>query len=237
MSSFPYKLNKMDLESNKLTYYLQIILKAKKSLEKNVNPILSQLFQEYEVYSTSLKNQDLDVNYNNPMIFTSKTIYTLYMLLIDYSNHFWQEKFENTSKKVVVLPRCLTGPNFNLLKVKRTKIGWHKIIGTLDNNFNAWVLTQISYDHDFEVFITMGNRFKEPNFINIFRNLRKKYGNFGLIAVACIPELALGNTYVMEMGIPSHAVPLFYPGCAKWHGSNALKTEFPLNYILKLLLD
>ena len=109
------------------------------------------------------------------------------------------------------------------------------LIGTQDVNFNAWTLAQISNNYDFEVFITMGNRFKEPNFLRVFSNLRKKYGNFGLIAVACIPELALGNTYIMEMGIPSHAVPLFFSGCAKWHGSAAVKTEFPLAYILSLL--
>ncbi|MHA1996132.1 MAG: hypothetical protein ACW97Z_16470 [Candidatus Hodarchaeales archaeon] len=81
----------------------------------------------------------------------------------------------------------------------------------------------------------MGNRFKEPNFLRVFRNLKKKFGDFGLIAVACIPELALGNTYIMEVGIPSHAVPLFYSGCAKWHGTSSIKTEFPLSYILDLL--
>ena len=235
MPSFPYKLNKKDIESNSLNFYLQYISKAVIALESSVAPHLEPFLEELNVYSDMLKNRELDVIYENPMIHSNKLQYILYMLLIEQSNQFWRPEFDKTDKKIIVLPRCLTGPNFDLLKVKRTKLGWHKIVGTQDKNFNAWTLAEISNNHEFEVFITMGNRFKEPNFLRVFRNLRKKYRNFGLIAVACIPELALGNTYIMEVGIPSHAVPLFYSGCVKWHGTSAVKTEFPLSYILELL--
>ncbi len=235
MGSFPYELKKTDIESKNLKDYSLRISEAVKALESHVTPQLNPFFDQIGNYSDSVKKQILDINYNNPMIHTSKAVYTLYMLLIEYSNQFWRPEFDRTEKKIIVLPRCLTGSQFDLLKVKRTKIGWHKIIGTQDRSFNAWTLAQIGNNYDFEVFITMGNRFKEPNFLRVFSNLRKKYGNFGLIAVACIPELALGNTYIMEMGIPSHAVPLFFSGCEKWHGSAAVKTEFPLAYILSLL--
>ena len=235
MSSFPYKLKKEDIASNTLINYMHSISEAANALESSVTPRLEPIFDQLSDYSEILRKRELDLNYNNPMIHTSKAVYTLYMLLIEYSNQFWRAEFDSTEKKIIVLPRCLTGPDFNLLKVKRTKIGWHKIIGTQDESYNAWTLAQISNDNNFDVFITMGNRFKEPNFLRVFRNLFTKYGHFGLIAVACIPELALGNTYIMEMGIPSHAVPIFYSGCAKWHGSSAIKTEFPLTYVLELL--
>ncbi|PWI49291.1 hypothetical protein CEE45_01790 [Candidatus Heimdallarchaeota archaeon B3_Heim] len=235
VSSFPYKLKEIDIESNTLTKYVHSISEAVKALESSVTPHLEPIFEQLSDYSEIIMKQEMDINYNNPMIHTNKTLYVLYMLLIEQSNQFWRAEFDRTEKKIIVLPRCLTGPDFNLLKVKRTKIGWHKIIGTQDTNFNAWMLNQVSIDNDFEVYITMGNRFKEPNFLRVFRNLRKKYGHFSLIPIACIPELALGNTYVMEMGIPSHAVPIFYSGCAKWHGSSAIRTEFPLTYVLELL--
>ena len=235
MPSFPYKLNREDLESNTLKNYVQSISKAVNALESNVTPHLEPFLEELTDYSNMLRNKELDINYSNPMIHSSKLQYILYMLLVDQSNQFWRAEFDMTGKKIIVLPRCLTGPNFDLLEVKRTKLGWHKIVGTQEKSFNAWTLAEIGNKHDFEVFITMGNRFKEPNFLRVFRNLKKKFGNFGLIAVACIPELALGNTYIMEMGIPSHAIPLFYSGCAKWHGTSSIKTEFPLSYILDLL--
>jgi hypothetical protein len=235
VANFPYKLENEDIESNHLEKYQQLIKKAQTVLETTVTPLLDEYFFEYNPYFTQLDNKELDINYSNPMIYTNKALYTLYMLLIEYSNQFWFEDFLNTKKKVIVLPRCLTGPNFDFLKVKRTKIGWHKITDSKDEETNAWKLSQLVKDQEVELYITMGNRFKEPNFIKVFRNLRKKYGHFGLIAVACIPELAFGNTYIMELGIPSHAVPLFYSGCSKWHGSAAIKTEFPLHYILKVL--
>ncbi|MFX1547034.1 MAG: hypothetical protein ACFFCU_12600, partial [Promethearchaeota archaeon] len=62
------------------------------------------------------------------------------------------------------------------------------------------------------------------------------FGHFGLVAVACLPELALGRTYIMEMGIPTQAVPLLFSGCTKWHGpTQAVSTRFPLKYLLQLL--
>jgi len=233
--SFPYKLKESDIKSNSLKNYISKISEALDALENSVTPLIEPIFEQLSEYSDIIKKRELDINYNNPMIHTSKNLYVLYMLLIEYSNQLWRADFEDMEKKIIVLPRCLTGPNFNLLEVKRTKIGWHKIVGTQDEGYNAWTLTELSQENDFEVFITMGNRFKEPNFLKVFHNLRKKFGYYGLIAVACIPELALGNTYIMEMGIPSQAVPLFYSGCAKWHGSSAIKTEFPLDYIINLL--
>ncbi len=235
MPSFPYKLKEKDMESNSLIDYFTKISKSINTLELSVTPHLEPIFEQLSDYSDMVRKGELNINYNNPMIHTSKTLYILYMLLVEYSNQLWRAEFDRVEKKIIVLPRCLTGPQFDLLKVKRTKIGWHKIVGTQDEGYNAWTLTELSHKNDFEVFITMGNRFKEPNFLKVFHNLRKKFGHFGLIAVACIPELALGNTYIMEMGIPSHAVPLFYSGCEKWHGSSAIKTEFPLDYIIDLV--
>ena len=235
MNNYPYKITEAADKSESLTNYLHSVKSAKKSFENLITPIFDQFFQQTDQYITSVENHELDINYENPMIHISKRLLSLYMLLIECANQFWLPQFNATPKKVIVLPRCLTGPNFDLLKVKRTRIGWHKVIGTQNMQEDAWLLSQDGTKYGFEVFITMGSRFKEPNFLIVFRNLRKKFGHFGLIAVACIPELALGNTYIMEMGIPSHAVPLLYSGCAKWHGSSAIQTRFPYAYIRNLL--
>ncbi|MHA2175505.1 MAG: DUF116 domain-containing protein [Candidatus Hodarchaeales archaeon] len=235
MPKFPYNLQSDNQNFLRLDSYFQKLSQVKQLFETQITPKMDDFFQEFDEYSNSLQNQQLDVNYTNPMIHTPKQLFMTYMLLIEYSNQFWKSQFDSTPKKIVVLPRCLTGENFNLLKVKRTKIGWHRITGTTNENLNAWKLTQICEKEGIEVFITMGRKFKEPSFPTVFKSLRKRYGNFGLVAVACIPELALGNTFVMEMAIPSHAVPIFYSGCAKWHGSAAIKTEFPLSYLLDLL--
>ncbi len=235
MPNYPYRLNFLDENSKHLSDYLQIMNEAKKSFETNIVPIFEPILNKYDEYSHELADFQLDINYQNPMIHTKKLEYVLYMLSIEYSNQIMKPAFETTQKKIVVLPRCLTGPKFNLLEVKRTKIGWHKIIGCRNRSCDGWELTKLGKKHGFEVYITMGNRFKEPNFLRVFKNLRKKYGDFGLLAVACIPELALGRTYIMEMGIPSQTVPLFFSGCAKWHGSNAVQTHLPLEHVLNLL--
>ncbi|MFX0124196.1 MAG: DUF116 domain-containing protein [Candidatus Hodarchaeota archaeon] len=232
---FPYEITHKSC-LNDLMEYLKVVHKAQQSFTTTVVPIFDDFLQGYEPYMEAISNRELEINYGNPMIYTNKNEYVLYMLLIEYSNQVMRSAFNAAPKKIVLLPRCLTGPNFNLLKLKRTKIGWHRIIGCNNDKCLEWKLTELGKKHNFEVFITMGNRFKEPNFLRVFRNLRRMYGHFGLIAVACLPELALGRTYIMEMGIPSQAVPLFFSGCAKWHGSAyAIPTKFPFNYLLKIL--
>ncbi len=232
---FPYEINEKNGLSN-LREYLRTIKQAQKQFEANIIPLLDKYLEDFESYMKAVSNRELDINYQNPMIHTQKSEYALYMLLIEYSNLHMKKAFDATPTKVVVLPRCLTGPNFNLLQVKRTKIGWHRITGCNGSDCLEWKLSELGKKHNFEVFITMGNRFKEPNFLRVFQNLRKKIGHFGLVAVACLPELALGRTYIMEMGIPAQAVPLLFSGCEKWHGpEHAVQTKFPFDYVLQLL--
>lgn len=232
---FPVKIPQE--KAKDLKNYIDTIHTAQKAFEQSITHFLDPFFPEYEKYVQFLNDPDPDVNTHNPMIHTNKNEYMLYMLLIEYSNQYWKSLFDEIplEQKVVVLPRCLTGANYNLLSVKRSKEGWHQITGCKTNNCTGWELTQLSKTHGFHVYITMGNKFKEPNFLKVFQKLRKKLGSFGLIAVACLPELALGRTYIMEMGIPSQAVPLFFSGCAKWHGSKAEQTNFPKQYVLELL--
>ncbi|MHA2225469.1 MAG: DUF116 domain-containing protein [Candidatus Hodarchaeales archaeon] len=231
---FPYQLNNHYLENYK--EYLKKVHQAQTVFENSIFPIFKELFLDFNHYKRLVENRDLEINYQNPLIHTQKSELMLYILLIEYSNQIMKTKFDNTAIKVVVLPRCLTGPKFNLLEVKRTRVGWHKIVGCGKSDCEGWELTQIGIEHGFDVYITMGNQFNEPNFLRVFGNLRKKYGDFGLVAVACLPELALGRTFIMEMGIPTHAVPLSFPGCAKWHGSaQAVQTKFPLKHILGIL--
>ncbi|MFX1336959.1 MAG: DUF116 domain-containing protein, partial [Promethearchaeota archaeon] len=185
---FPYEINDT---SGSLTEYIKAIHQAQDALTEKVVPLLEGFLLDFKSYTEAISNRKYDINYNNPIIYTQKPEYVLYMLLIEYSNQIMKSAFDRTSTKVVVLPRCLSGPNFDLLKVKQTKIGWHRIIKC--NNTSSclgWELTKLGRQHNFEVFITMGNRFKEPNFLRVFRNLRKKFGHFGLVAVACLPELA-----------------------------------------------
>jgi hypothetical protein len=237
LSSMPFPVEIPQEEQNDLKLYTKTIRKAQKAFEESIGPVLERYFPEYEEYTHQLKSHSLDVNYSNPMIHTRKNEYFLYMLLIEYSNQYWKPTFDKIplQQKIIVLPRCITGPEFNMFEVKRSKEGWHRITGCKVNDCSGWKLTQLGKKFGFHVYITMGNRFKEPNFLRVFRNLHKKFGNFGLIAVACIPELAFGHTYIMEMGIPSQAVPLFYSGCAKWHGTRAIQTQFPLEHIRQLL--
>ncbi|MFW9778704.1 MAG: hypothetical protein ACFFE8_07590 [Candidatus Heimdallarchaeota archaeon] len=233
---FPYYINNGEGLSG-FTDYLRAVKDAQKKFEEQVSPILEKYLQECQTYNEAVEQKKLNIDYRNPMIHTQKSEYLLYMLLIEYSNLFMRAAFEATPTKVVVLPRCLTGPNYDLLKVKRSKIGWHRIVGSNTDEYSpALKLSHLGDTNGFHTYITMGKRFKEPSFSRVFKNLQKKLGNFGLIAVACLPELALGKTYIMEAGIPAQAVPLLYPGCSKWHDPiHTLATTFSLEYVLKLL--
>ncbi|MFW9853554.1 MAG: hypothetical protein ACFFFG_00740 [Candidatus Thorarchaeota archaeon] len=235
-ATFPYYINNGETLPG-YTDYLRAVNTAQQAFEEKVSPVLEKYLLECQRYNEAVELKTLNIDYRNPMIHTQKAEYLLYMLLIEYSNSNMRAAFEATPTKVVVLPRCLTGPNYDLLKVKRSKMGWHRIVGNNTDEYSpALKLSQLGESNGFYTFITMGRRFKEPSFSRVFKNLRKKLGDFGLIAVACLPELALGKTYVMEAGIPAQAVPLQYPGCSKWHDpKHSLATTFSFEYVLKLL--
>jgi len=224
-------------ETNDLRKYKNLIDDAHKALEQYLSPLFESYFLEINKYSQLLNNNILDADIGNPMIYTQKNEYILYMLLIEYSNQYWKPIFDKIPlhQKIIVLPRCITGPEFDELEVKRSKEGWHRITSYKTKESSGWKLVHLSKELGFQVYITMGRKFKEPNFLKVFRNLRKKYGYFGLITVACIPELIFGRTYIMEMGIPTQAVPLYFSGCAKWHGTEALQTHFPIKLIQQIL--
>ncbi len=231
--AYPYKI-----EQNFFSEYLSDIENALDMFEKCLTPILGRYLTEFDIYKQKLQEKTLHINYDNPMLYTQRGEFYLYMLQVEYANRFWKTLFNSIplQKKILLLPRCLSGSNFDNFKVKRTKYGWHQIIHCNDKSNPAWRLTELGEAYNFQVFITMGQRFKEPSFMKIFKTLKKKFGSFGLIAVACLPELALGRTFIMEMGIPTQAIPLLYSGCAKWHGDKkALTTAFDMNSVLKLL--
>lgn len=224
-------------ETNDLRKYKKLIHEGQKALEQNLSPLFELFFSGFNKYSQLLDNNNLDADISNPMIYTQKNEYILYMLLIEYSNRYWKPIFDEIPlhQKIIVLPRCITGSKFDELEVKRSKEGWHRITGSKTQKSSGWELAKLGKELGFQVYITMGRKFKEPSFLKVFRNLRKQYGYFGLIAVACIPELVFGRTYIMEMGIPTQAVPLYFSGCAKWHGTKALQTQFPLKLIQQIL--
>jgi len=232
---FPVKIPQE--KAKDLKNYIDTIHTAQKAFEQSITHFLDPFFPEYEKYVQFLNDPDPDVNTHNPMIHTNKNEYMLYMLLIEYSNQYWKPMFDKIPlhQKIIVLPRCITGPEFDELEIKRSKEGWHQITNYKAKESSGWKLVQLSKELGFQVYITMGKKFKEPNFLKVFRNLRKKYGYYGLITVACIPELIFGRTYIMEMGIPTQAVPLYFSGCAKWHGTEALQTHFPIKLIHQIL--
>jgi len=232
---FPVKIPQE--KAKDLKNYIDTMHTAQKAFEQSITHFLDPFFPEYEKYVQFLNDPDPDVNTHNPMIHTNKNEYMLYMLLIEYSNQYWKPMFDKIPlhQKIIVLPRCITGPEFDELEIKRSKEGWHRITNYKAKESSGWKLVQLSKELGFQVYITMGKKFKEPNFLKVFRNLRKKYGYYGLITVACIPELIFGRTYIMEMGIPTQAVPLYFSGCAKWHGTEALQTHFPIKLIHQIL--
>ena len=83
--TYPYEIRKE-------TYlqYLSDVNKALDRFEDCLTPILEKYISALENCEEKLKNQSLELNSANPMLYTQKGEYFLYMLQVEYANRFWK---------------------------------------------------------------------------------------------------------------------------------------------------
>jgi len=158
---------------------------------------------------------------------TSEKQYHLYMLKIELVNQINKKRFTECEYKIALLPHCLRDFTRECLKE----------MGELDYickgcskkcylNFTSTMLKKYNVDP----YIWMTADIK-----NLFKKLRVKYKSFGVLGIACIPELFNGMITCLKKDIPVVGLPLDANRCIRWMG------EFHENSIdtkqLELLLN
>ena len=192
-------------------------------ITRMVDPLLSIYTQNVEEH---LKTLPLSKLWDRRLA-TSRIQYHLYMIEIELTNRLFRKDFLDADRKIALMPYCLQ--DFNA-KCKSSKNGFDYQCRSCSGNCFQNHASQILKDHGIEPYIWM-----EGNMKQLAKYTLKEKRTFGVLGIACIPELTFGMRDCRKHNLPVVGIPLNANRCIRWFG------EFYLNSIdldeLQKLLD
>ncbi len=144
--------------------------------------------------------------------------YHLNMFGAEILNRALKPVFQKTSKKVILLPTCMSNPSDGKCKarVKGSKMVCTGCSPECNINIKRW---EYSTEDTEVVLIPHSSDF--TRFLKYWKNQETT----GLIGVACVLNLLKGGYEMQKLNIPSQCVFLDYCGCKKhWH-KNGIPTD------------
>lgn len=144
--------------------------------------------------------------------------YHLNMFGAEILNRALKPCFQNTSKKVILLPTCMSNPADGKCKakVKGSKMICTACSPECNINVKRW---EYSTEDTEVVLIPHSSDF--TRFLKYWKNQETT----GIIGVACVLNLLKGGYEMQKLNIPSQCVFLDYCGCKKhWH-KNGIPTD------------
>ena len=141
---------------------------------------------------------------------TSREQYHLYMLEIELTNRLYVKQFIEADKKIALMPYCLQ--DFSV-SCKSSKNGFdyqcrHCSAKCYQNN-----ASRILEQHNIEPYIWMGGNMKQ-----LAKYTSQEKRTFGVLGIACIPELTSGMRRCRKNNIPVVGIPLNANRCIRWFG-------------------
>ena len=141
---------------------------------------------------------------------TTREQYHLYMLEIELTNRLFREEFLKADRKIALMPYCLQ--DFSV-SCKSAKNGFdyqcrHCSLKCFQNQ-----ASKILEAHDIEPYIWMGGNMKQ-----LAKYTLHKKRTFGVLGIACLPELTFGMRNCRRNNIPVAGIPLNANRCIRWFG-------------------
>ena len=141
---------------------------------------------------------------------TTREQYHLYMLEIELTNRLFIKEFLKADRKIALMPYCLQ--DF-LVNCKSAKNGFdyqckHCSAKCFQNHSSKILET-----HNIEPYIWMGGNMKQ-----LAKYTLHEKRTFGVVGIACIPELTFGMRKCRKNNIPVIGIPLNANRCIRWFG-------------------
>ena len=158
----------------------------------------------------------------------SEAEYHLNMFGAEVLNRKLNESFQNTSKKVLLLPTCMSNPENAICHAK--KDGLRMTCTNCSSNCEVRKINKQMKQQNVETFlIPHSSSFSE--FLKYWQNQNET----GLIGVACVLNLLTGGYEMQRLNIPSQCVFLNECGCQKhWH-NQGIPTSIDLEQLQKII--
>jgi hypothetical protein len=157
---------------------------------------------------------------------TTREQYHLYMLEIEMTNRLNSMRFKNADKKIALTPYCLQDFTASCKAAKKGFDYQCKSCSSICFQNHA---SSILKKNNIEPFIWMGGSIKELAKAT-FRDGR----SFGILGIACIPELVWGIRKCSKYKIPVVGLPLNANRCIRWFGE-FFPNSVNLNVLEKLV--
>ncbi len=192
--------------------YLQKILRnpvRDELISDWINLIDSKLKQFTQKTQEHLKGLPLSKALDRRLA-TTREQYHLYMLEIELTNRLNSTGFNNADRKIALMPYCLQ--DFTV-SCKADKKGFDyqcKCCSSICFQNHA---SSILKKYNIEPFIWMGGSIKE-----LAKSTFSDSKSFGILGIACIPELVWGIRKCSKYKIPVVGIPLNANRCVRWFG-------------------
>lgn len=141
---------------------------------------------------------------------TTREQYHLYMLEIELTNRLFVSDFIKADRKIALMPYCLQ--DFSV-KCKSEKNGFDYQCSHCSGKCFQNRASEILKSHQIDPFIWMEGDMKQ-----LARFTMKENRTFGVLGIACIPELTWGMRNCRKNNIPVVGIPLNANRCIRWFG-------------------
>jgi hypothetical protein len=171
-----------------------------------IDPELKQFTNKTEEH---LSNLPLTKSFDRRLA-TTREQYHLYMLEIEMTNRLNSAGFKNAGRKIALMPYCLQ--DF-AVSCKAAKSGFDYQCKSCSSLCFQNHAGSILKKNNVEPYIWMGGSIKE-----MAKSTLKNGQSFGILGIACIPELVWGIRKCSKYKIPVVGMPLNANRCARWFG-------------------
>jgi hypothetical protein len=141
---------------------------------------------------------------------TTREQYHLYMLEIELTNRLFRTEFINADRKIALLPYCLRDFSADC---KAEKNGFDYQCKQCSANCYQNHTSTILKVYNIEPYIWMGGNMKQ-----LAKYTLHEKRTFGVLGIACIPELTFGMRSCRKNKIPVVGIPLNANRCLRWFG-------------------
>ena len=157
---------------------------------------------------------------------TTREQYHLYMLEIELINRLFREEFLKADRKIALMPYCLQ--DFSV-SCKSAENGFDYQCTHCSGKCFQNHASRILEAHSIEPYIWMGGDMKQ-----LAKYTFHEKRTFGVLGIACIPELTFGMRTCRRNNIPVVGIPLNANRCARWFG-DFFTNSVDLNELEKLV--
>ena len=177
-----------------------------------LSSVLQFLRNDLSPYTTNVRThlKGLSIrSVTDPRLRTTEEQYHLHMLEIELVNRVHRDRFLRSDFRIALLPYCL----------RDFRRECRSVLGDLDSVCAG--CSETCFLHRVSAILREAGIhpyiWRNAELSTLFRRLEGR-GSFGVLGIACIPELAWGMRACMKRKVPVVGIPLDANRCMRWMG-------------------